>query len=529
MQQETVAEPQSYTGYRVSIGPTGKDVQLRFGDKVLAHSSRTLTMHETRLPPVIYFPREDVDMSLLERTALVTNCPFKGNASYWTIRDGALRRENAVWSYEEPFDEAMAIKDYLAFEWHEQDTWTIDGELLTEKPRSELPSEKNPFIDWLVEESWKARSPHELVEHLAVNLNNEGFNLSRLLLLVRTLNPQLFAKTYTWRHGADEVVEYEASHAGLQTDAYRSSPFYRVINGEGGIRRRLEGDDLNLDFPVLQEFLEEGATDYVAVPLKFSDGQINIMSLVCDQPGGFSTQQLGQLYEILPLLSRILEAHAQRVSSLSLLQTYLGRNAGQRVLEGLVKRGDGERIHAVIWFSDLRNSTSLSDSLSRDDYLLSLNSYFDSVAGSIIDHGGEVLKFIGDAVLAIFEIEDPDATHPEASVRALAAFHEAEKRILEINQNREQEGQPPLAFGTGLHRGAITYGNIGTEKRLDFTVIGSAVNEASRIESLTKELGVPVLMSSNFAQSITESLKSVGIHELRGVPQAQEIFTLDAG
>ncbi|MFQ5955185.1 MAG: adenylate/guanylate cyclase domain-containing protein, partial [Kiloniellales bacterium] len=246
------------------------------------------------------------------------------------------------------------------------------------------------------------------------------------------------------------------------------------------------------------------------------------------RPGGFSTHDLGRLYEVLPNLGRLVEAHAQRVSSLTLLRTYLGRNAGERVSNGLVKRGDGEDLHAAIWISDLRDSTALAKTLSREDYLAVLNLYFDCVAGAVIEHGGEVLKFIGDAVLAVFAIDDPDEPHPEACMRALSAYEDARKRMAAGNGERQQRGEPNLEFGTGLHRGDLTYGNIGTERRLDFTVIGPAVNEVARIEALCKTLDKPILMSSAFAESLSGELVSLGPHTLRGVRPKQHIFTLPA-
>jgi adenylate cyclase len=195
-------------------------------------------------------------------------------------------------------------------------------------------------------------------------------------------------------------------------------------------------------------------------------------------------------------------------------------------LDGLVKRGDGEDIHAVIWFSDLRDSTSLAESLARADYLETVNQYFDCVAGAVIDNGGEVLKFIGDAVLAIFPIEEPEKPNPEACARALEAVREAERRMRHVNREREAQGRPALAFGTGLHRGDITYGNIGTEHRLDFTVIGSAVNEASRIEGLCKSVGHSTVVSARFAESCAGQLVSLGEHALRGVRDRQELFAV---
>ncbi|MCZ6861772.1 MAG: DUF427 domain-containing protein [Alphaproteobacteria bacterium] len=499
-----------------------------FQGQTIADSSHVLVMQETRLPPIFYFPRGDVSMELLAKTDHSTHCPFKGDASYWTLNVGEASAENAAWSYEDPYDEALDVKDYVAFNWNDIDAWMVDDRQIVDQPRNDAPAKANPFVDWLVQRAWQAKTLPEAVQQVAEVLVENGFPLWRLRLIIRTLNPQLFGMAYTWQRGADDITEFQISHETLQSEEYLNNPFALIINGQGGVRRRLEGSDPQLDFPVLEDLRKEGATDYVAMPLRFSDGLINIINLVSDAPGGFSTDDLGLLYEILPNFGRQLETHAQRVSALTLLQTYLGRNAGERVMSGLVRRGDGEELHAVIWFSDLRNSTSLAETLSRDDYLAMLNQYFDSVAGAVIEHGGEVLKFIGDAVLAIFAINEPDNPPAEACKRALSAARNARERINFVNQEREAQKKPPLAFGTGLHCGSITYGNVGTTKRLDFTVIGSAVNEASRIEGLCKTLGETVLTSSEFAQNVPDELRSLGQHSLRGVRDEEEIFALAA-
>ena len=457
-------------------------------------------------------------------TALRTHCPFKGDASYWTLKVGEACVENAAWSYEQPYDEARDVEGYVAFMWDAIDTWLVDDEQISDQPRDEAPAKANPFVDWLVHKAWQSESLRDAVQKLADALVENGLPLWRLRLLIRTLNPQLFGLAFTWQRGAGDIAEFQISHQELQSAQYLNSPFALIIDGQGGVRRRLEGPTPRLGFPVLEDLLKEGATDYVAMPLRFSDGLTNIITLVSDAPGGFTTHDLGQLYEVLPSLGRQFEAHAQRVSSLTLLRTYLGTNAGERVMSGLVKRGDGEDLHAVIWFSDLRDSTTLADTLSRDAYLTVLNQYFDCVAGAVVDHGGEVLKFIGDAVLAIFAIDEPASPRPEACTKALLAIRDAQQRIDTINNERSTRNEVPLAFGTGLHRGNITYGNIGTTKRLDFTVIGPAVNEASRIEALCKSLAEPVLTSSAFARSVTGELRSLGCHSLRGVREEEEIF-----
>jgi adenylate cyclase len=227
-------------------------------------------------------------------------------------------------------------------------------------------------------------------------------------------------------------------------------------------------------------------------------------------------------------MSRLFESHALRLSSSTLLRTYLGSGAGQRVMDGLVKRGDGEDIHAAIWITDLRDSTALAASMSREEYLSLLNRYFDNVAGAVLDHGGEVLKFIGDSVLAIFAIDDPDQKKSEACARALAAAVEASQQFDAVNKERAAAGDRLLDFAIGLHRGDLTYGNIGTTKRLDFTVIGSAVNEAARIESLSKTLNRQILISSAFRESVQDPMISLGHHSLRGVVGKREIFGLPA-
>jgi class 3 adenylate cyclase/uncharacterized protein (DUF427 family) len=501
-------------------------IRAEFQGEIIADSSNVLVMHETRLAPVFYFPRDDIRMDNLVKTDRSTHCPFKGNASYWTIRVGEKSVENAAWSYETAYDESSRVEMYIAFDWRAIDTWYADDTAIAEQPRDQTVAKDNPLVNWVVRDAWMSKSSRDLVMRFSDAMIAAGIPLWRNRLLVRTLNPLLFALVYTWQRDGTEVKVFEISHEILQGEPYLNSPFAMIINGEGGVRRRLEGSNARLDFPILEDLVAEGATDYVAMPLRFSDGQLNILTLVSDRPGGISTEELGQIYEILPVLSRMFESHALRLSSATLLRTYLGSDAGQRVMDGLVKRGDGEDIHAAIWITDLRDSTGLAASLSRDDYLSLLNSYFDSVAGAVIDHGGEVLKFIGDSVLAIFAIEDSGQKEPEACARALAAANAASRQFAVVNEQRAADGDPLLNFGIGLHRGDLTYGNVGTTKRLDFTVIGSAVNEASRIEGLSKTLHRQILISKTFRDSVPDTLMSLGHHSLRGVTGEREIFGL---
>jgi len=511
--------------YRVVVEPFGKRLRVMFAGETIADSEDALVLHETRLPAVYYFPRRDVRMDLLRRTEHRTHCPFKGNASYWSIAAGDQFAQNAVWSYEDPLQDAQAVRDYLAFDWNAMEAWYADEQQVLEQPRDSTPSNLNIFSDWLLNEAWKAASVRELLIRLARRLFSSGVPILRLQLLLRTLHPQLFATGYTWWRDTDEVETFSAPHAVLETREHRESPYLPILQGAGGVRRSMEGPDPQFDFPVLKDLHARGGTDYVAMPLFFSDGQINIITLVSDRSGGFTTGDLGQFYEILPVLSRLIEVHALRTTAIILLDTYLGKHSGQRVLEGSIKRGDSENIHAVIWFCDLRDSTALTETLTREDYLAMLNQFFDCMAGAVLDHGGEVLKFIGDAILAIFPIDDPD--RPQAVGQAIEAARAAQIAISLLNQQRTERGEKAIGFGIGMHIGNLMYGNIGTPGRLDFTVIGAAVNEASRIEGLCKVLGQNILLSAVFARQCPgRRLVSVGMHTLRGVSTSQELFTL---
>jgi adenylate cyclase len=519
---------QSHEGYRVKIEPVKERIRAMLQGQTLVDSTAAFAMTETRKPSVFYFPRDDIQMDLLQSNPFTTHCPFKGNASHVDFHHQDKQVPLVGWSYEDGFDEAFLVRNYIAFDWHKVDAWYLDNEAITEQPGLQQDKQaSNPFVPWLLQDAWRSATTPETLADVANMLRNAGVRLWRLKLFIRTLNPQLYGRFYTWQLGQDLIEESKATHKGMQSTSYLNSPFAKIINGEGGIRRKLEGTDPKLDYPILDDLLEEGATDYVALPMHFSDSQINILSLVSNEPGGFKTSELGYLYEILPLISRLVEAHAQRDSALTLLQTYLGKNAGQRVLSGHVKRGDGEDLDAIIWFSDLRNSTQMADSMDRLTYLKGLDQYFDCVAGAVVESGGEVLKFIGDAILAIFPVTNTPGGLEIACAETLAALKSANQNLMQVNETRVAEDLPELRFGTGLHRGNITYGNIGAEARLDFTVIGPAVNEASRIEGLCKKLGESVLASAAFAEGLPGAKRSLGHFELAGVKTSWELFTLE--
>jgi len=514
------------TAYRIEIEASPRRIRVSFHGVVIADSTSALIMRETRHAPVYYLPRKDVRMDFLHRTAHRTHCPFRGNASYWTIKVGEHAAENAAWSYEDPLPEAAEIKDHVAFYWNQVEFCHEGDEAPPVAPGEATAQSGNRLFEWLLREAWQAGNVDELVTGLARALIANGLPLMRLSLVLRTLHPQLAGSAFLWYRDKEAIEVRRLAHASLQSPTYLNSPMAPIFNGAGGIRRRLEGDNPQLDFPILEDLHAAGATDYVAMPMLFSDGQINALTLVADAPGGFTTDQLGQIYEALPLIARLAEVHAVREMARVLLDTYLGAHSGRRVLEGRIKRGDGDSIPAVIWMCDLRGSTAMADSMPRESYLNLLNEFFETTAGAVLDQGGEVLKFIGDAVLAIFPIDEAHGPAKQSCRRALDAARHCQTGIETLNQERAARGAPPLRFALAMHLGEVTYGNVGTPGRLDFTVIGPATNETARLAGLSKELGRDVLISESFAGQFRNELVPLGRHCLRGVGATQEIFTL---
>ncbi|MAF46797.1 MAG: DUF427 domain-containing protein [Rhodospirillales bacterium] len=514
-------------GYRLSLKPVDGVIRIEFNGETIAESDRVIAVHESRLLPAYYFPIEDVHMDNLVPSDLRTLCAFKGEANYWDLRVGDHSEANAAWAYKMPDQNVAGIEGRISFYWNLMDAWYLNGQRIHAPDRDEAPTGINPLAQWLMHDAWNADSNPDLVYKFCRGLIEYGIPIFRFRLIIRTLHPQLYARVFTWSKGDPEVEEFRADRTVVEAEQFVNSPFAAILEGAGGVRRRLDTANPQLDYPVLQDLLDEGATDYVAMPLVFSDGQVNAFSIASDRPGGFSTDDLGYIYEIIPVLSRLIEMHYVRRTAVTLLDTYLGHQTGERVLDGLVKRGDGEDIHAVIWFCDLRNSTSLSESMQRTAYLEMLNQFLEAMADSVSEAGGEVLRFIGDAALAIFPIGEHDhAARCEATGRAVAAARQAVRRMRALNDERSADGLDEIGYGIGLHLGDVTYGNIGSESRLEFTVIGPAANEAARIENMTKALDRPVIMSEEFRRCFPDTLVSLGRHSLRGIADEHELFTL---
>jgi adenylate cyclase len=259
--------------------------------------------------------------------------------------------------------------------------------------------------------------------------------------------------------------------------------------------------------------------------MKVAFGRPPAITFMTDRPGGFSDADIKKFHRLLDYMAPIVESRIGNRLSTTLLETYLGRIVGEQILSGLIKRGDGHEINAVLWFSDLRDFTGLNERMASSELLELLNNYLQLVGNALSAHGGEILKFIGDGVMAYFPAEDA-LFLPMVTANALAAARRLVDDIEAANEARAAGGLDPVRFGVGLHVGLVTFGNVGTEDRLDFTVIGPAVNRASRLESLTKELGVPILASAEFKEATTQRLVSMGRHTLRGVPEPVEVFTL---
>jgi adenylate cyclase len=384
---------------------------------------------------------------------------------------------------------------------------------------------RSPVAEWLLHEARDLEDAGAVVGEFCRRLSASDFPLYRLFVTIRTLHPQVAAIGYQWRHGDSAPSEVPRGHGIDDQDIYLRSPIKAIHDGAPEVRRRIGDPGVELDFPILADLQAEGATDYLVLPLRFSQGRVNVITIATDRVTGFADAEIGRFKSLLPLLALVLEAKTtQRIAS-TLLSTYLARDAGRRVLSGLIKRGDGITIAAALWYCDLRGFTATTEVLARDQIIGLLNDYFAAMVEAVHGHGGEVLKFIGDAMLAIFPIAD-DLDRDRACLAALAAAEDALAALNRVNERRRAMGKETLEAGIALHTGAVTYGNIGAPDRLDFTVIGSAVNLVTRLERRCAELGLPLLASAQFASPCGSTLISIGPHRLRGFAQPQELFVL---
>jgi adenylate cyclase len=378
------------------------------------------------------------------------------------------------------------------------------------------------LADWLLRKGHTRRTARSLLGGFCRRALEGGIPLWRSTLVMNTLHPLERAAVLVWRADTDRTEEFRLQHGTENSAQYQNSPIKRVFDGDAEIRRRLDGD-ATLDFPILADIKAEGASDYFVLPVVYGDGTRNAVTFATKAEGGFSDYCLEELRHAARMLGPIFELQTMRSIALNLADTYLGPRTGRRVLDGAIRRGSGEAIRAVVWMCDLRGFTAMSAGASPGTVIGALNDFFDTMAAPVERHGGEILKFIGDAMLAIFPLgEGRDISGICGG--ALSAAIEAESAMTRLNARRAEAGASALDFGIALHVGEVTYGNIGAPRRLDFTVIGRAVNLASRIESLSAPLGRRVLLSADFARAAGGGFDSLGRHALKGIAEPQEIF-----
>lgn len=389
--------------------------------------------------------------------------------------------------------------------------------------------------DWLIEQGLQAGNYDDVLVGFCAQLCNANIPVIRSMLAMRTLHPSIDARSLIWRRG--EPLDYEdfATDTG-PTENFLQSPLAALLGDVGlmEIHRPLTGPDVVLDFPVLQEFVDQGLTDYLIIKVPFPVASLQghqtgmLVSWSTDAPGGFTDAHLTALRRLAPRLGLVMSNRLLREVTINVLDTYVGHEAGERILSGEIQRGSLHEIDAVILFMDLRGFTALADRTDGARMAKLLNAYFERIVPEIVNRGGEILKYMGDGILATFNLRDLKddmvcRTGLDAAIAALS-------NIDSWNAARVADGKPVMELDIAVHLGHVQYGNVGAGDRLDFTVIGAAVNEASRLEALCDELDRRLIISEEFAGAATqctERLVPLGRHQLRGVSGDQEIFTVD--
>jgi adenylate cyclase len=375
------------------------------------------------------------------------------------------------------------------------------------------------LTEWLVDGARTAPSPPQMMAQTCERLVAAGLPLFRVGIFVRTLHPDIIGRNFIWRRGG-EVTVGSANYDVLDSAEYRNSPL-AIVFGEGReVRARMDGPD-GKRFPLFDDLHAEGVTDYIALPLVHVDGS----SWTTQQPGGFTDAQLRALRSLMPPLARLIEIIRLRRTASVLLDTYVGNRAGERILGGQIRRGHTDMMDAAIWLSDLRGFTALSDRLPANTVVDILNRYFDCQVSAIATHGGEVLKFMGDGLLAVFPIDEYVGDVGKACAQVLLAARESRANV-EAMQYQIGETVERFRFGVALHVGRILYGNIGGGNRLDFTCIGPAVNLAARLEKMAGRLHRTVVASQAFVDACPGSWSDLGEFPIAGFSKAQRVYGL---
>jgi len=384
------------------------------------------------------------------------------------------------------------------------------------------PVSGSDVVHWLTNDTRNERFIDNIFAELCVRLQRAGVPVKRASLHLRINHPQWLGARIMWADGMRDAEIARIDYDVQERSEYIGSAANEIRDGATEVRENLERDRaLGRKHSLYDEMRAKGLTDYVAWPLYHTLGKQHIVTFATDRPGGFDDAHIAGLLKLLPILALVSEIRIKNRLARTLLETYVGSHASELILAGATRRGSGTTVRAAILICDLRDFTSISDNWPRDDVIDLLNGYFDAMSEPIARHGGEILKFIGDGLLAIFPL-----SHPQACANLLHAVAEARQAMVALNDKNSETGRAPLNYGIGIHVGDVMYGNIGSRTRLDFTVIGPAVNMASRLETLTKQLGRKVLVSSSFAELVKNDfdLEHVGEHAVRGFNDPIELF-----
>jgi adenylate cyclase len=384
-------------------------------------------------------------------------------------------------------------------------------------------SDIRQVLDWLAGGALSGAQSQDVLAELCERMVACGIPLWRVAVFVTTLHPDVMGRRFLWQ-AESGVTTSEALHEIKETDDFRQSPFSTVYATRVPLRRRLADKDCELDFGVLRDLLDQGGTDYAAFPLLFTDGSIHVATFATRQPGGFTAAQFSALESVIHPLARVAEIRALRRTAGNLIDTYVGHQTGERILAGKIRRGYVEAIRAAVWLSDMRGFTALSERSPPQAVIERLNVYFGCQVPAILEHGGEVLKFMGDGLLAIFPIEDGQDAGSVCR-RALDCARAFRARIAALPR---QEDGDAIRFAVALHVGDVMYGNIGGGNRLDFTCIGPAVNLAARMEKVAAKLGEAVVASAEFTGYCPEQFRPLGEHTVAGFAAPQPVFGLAA-
>jgi len=379
----------------------------------------------------------------------------------------------------------------------------------------------------------------QLLQELCERLVELGVNLERGNIALSTIHPQVSAFMYTWRQSEGIVVNTNVLHSEDPGEGWFASPFFFMIsNSVSFMHRPLESTE-ELDFPVLVDFKEQGMTDWFSQIFDFGWGFQDswrdksaglITSWASSSPGGFTKEEFSLLRRAIPIFALALKGIASFEAAGTVLQTYVGRGTSRRVLAGQIERGTARSITAVLVYADLRGFTTLSDTIDNTDIVGTLNQYLERMAGPIEEAGGEILKFMGDGMLATFVLKDQE--HLEICKTSMIAALKMITGVKELNIERQAQGLLTMELDVALHVGEVMYGNVGSQNRLDFTVVGSAVNEVSRIEGLCDRFNTNFLISSEFVKASEhecDQLESIGSQTLRGVRKPIELFRIPDG